>query len=73
MSAAKLMQRVSRKGAPQITVDGARTERRCECTRGIVCTGEAEGGYACGRTSGAWEHRFCTVCQDVCRQPLVPR
>lgn len=62
---------VEEKYRDQITVSGARTERRCECNRGIVCTGE--GDYACGRSSGAWDYRFCTVCRDVCRQPLVPR
>jgi hypothetical protein len=60
-----------RKG--QITVEGARRERRCECTRGIVCMGAAEGEYACGRSATAWDVRFCLACQRECRQPEVPR
>jgi len=58
----------------QITVSGAREERRCECTRGIVCFGSSEAPYACGRASGAWDHRFCFACRyDGCGQGEVPR
>jgi len=73
MSAKKLVERDPKLG-PGITPAQAREERRCECTRGIVCMGSAAEGRACGRCSGAWECLFCTACQfDGCRQPATPR
>jgi hypothetical protein len=72
MSAARAFgQRTEKERKNQITVAGARRERRCECTRGIVCMGSAEGEYACGRS--AWDTLFCLACQRACGQRDVAR
>ena len=61
----------TKKKREQITIAGARDQRRCECNKGKVCTGH--DNYACGRTAGAWDFKFCTACQRHCNQPAEPR